>query len=87
MTRALIGTGARFFVGDGHGDWEELLFGEGVGEPILMGLDLSPGPELVTIRYDQTLLKELPEPPLRNYQRTHPTTARELRRAERRRGR
>jgi hypothetical protein len=79
MDRVLIGTDARWFLED-----VELLSGEGVGQPILIGMDLAPGPELVAVRLT-SCPREVVVPP--DAKRTHPTTARELRRAERRRRR
>lgn len=93
MERLLIGTDARWFIAD-----IEMLFGPGVGEPLFMGLDLARGPDmgLETVMLAQSggqvidALKSKPSSSagaLPSLKRTHPTTARELRRAERRRPR
>jgi len=78
--RLVVGKQVRVVIVDEH--FGEIVIGEG---PVWMGLDLASGPEMVEVRSVPVASPSLS--PSSAVKRSHPTTARELRRAERRRGR
>ena len=79
----IVGRDARFFL--------DVQFADlAVSEPIWIGLDLAIAPDFPPMPIeleDQVRAKPAGKPMLPDVKRSHPTTARELRRAERRRRR
>lgn len=83
--RVVMGTRARVLIVDDVGDWHGVGL-PALGEPLLCGVDLACEPEIVAIR-DHVIRMPASQELLTPLKRTHPTTARELRRAERQRRR
>lgn len=95
IERRVIGDHARIFIADADERWAELELREIdlSAEPVWMGLDLAVGADMtvemeVERKADRFVCRRYFDvPEIREVRRTHPTTARELRRAERQRRR
>jgi hypothetical protein len=81
----IIGTRARVLIVDGLGEWQDVSLVPPPDEVLWCGLDLARGHDLhaeITLR-DFRIRMSTSDELLSTPRRTHPTTARELRRAER----